>query len=166
MIGHQHGRHVHRVDAARAQALDDGNAGLCFVLTGNLRLAELLRAGDLAEEVIGMRGAQGRYATAGLRPDCGPGRVRVHDATDGRELAIELKMGWQIGRGAQCAFEHTALPVDHHHVVLLHARIGNAAGFDDDRAAGGIARTDIAPGEIDQAELGQFQIGFEHLLFQ
>ena len=90
----------------------------------------------------------------------------MHDATDGRELAIELKMGWQVGRGTQFAFEHATIDVNDDHVIKRHGLVGNATGFDDDGAAVGIARTDVAPGEIDQTQFWQFQVGLQNLLFQ
>ena len=90
----------------------------------------------------------------------------VHDAANGREMTIKLDVCRHVGRGPQLAVDKFAVTVDHDHVFRLHRFVRDAARLDDDGTAFGIPAADVAPGEIDEAQFRQFEIGFQDLLFQ
>ena len=79
----QDGADLHRVDLT--EALDDDVAGLPFVSAGDFLGRQRARHGDLAVEIIGVRGAEARDATPGLGEGNGLARVRVDDGTNVRK---------------------------------------------------------------------------------
>ena len=102
--------------AMGAEALDDGEAGLVDVAAADGLVGEWSGDGDGAVEVVGVRGAERRDGEAGLREAGGELGVRVHDGADGGELAVEQRVGVEVGGGTEVAFDDLAVEVGDDHV--------------------------------------------------
>ncbi len=89
----------------------------------------------------------------------------VDDSADFREGAIERKMGRGVGRGAESAFDHVAVEVDHYHVFSLHFIVVHTAGFDYDEFCLRIYAGDIAPCVDDKTVFHEVKIGPEYFFF-
>ena len=77
MVLDQHSGCVVRIDLADVQNLVyDDVACLQFVLTLDLSLGHVARAGDILIEVVGVSGADVGDVLAGLSEGCGVGRCR------------------------------------------------------------------------------------------
>ena len=116
------------------EALDDGEAGLVDVAAADGLVGERSGDGDGAVEVVGVRGAERRDGKAGLGEAGGELRVRVHDGADGGELAIEQRVGVEVGGGTEVAFDDLAVEVGDDHLAGLELVVVDAGGLDDDEA--------------------------------
>ena len=110
-------------------------------------------------KVVGVRRAQAGNLPPGLGEHRGVAAVRVHDAADGLEGAIQDQMGRRVAGGFQIALDHAAVQVDDDHALRLKFVVGHAAGLDDDKALLAVDAAGIAPGERHQAGLHQVAVG-------
>ena len=92
----------------------------------------------------------------------------VGDATDVRELTIEMKVGFGVGGGAQLAavIGDLAIEVQHDEILRLERGISYAAGLDAPEAGSAVDAGDIAPGELHQTGRLQSAVGMADFLFQ
>ena len=93
----EHGGNLCRVDAAALEFLDDDKAGVLFIRVLDLLRRHAAGAGDLAVEIVALRGAHGVDADTGLRKAGRPAAMCVDDAADGRERPIEFYMRRCVG---------------------------------------------------------------------
>ena len=157
----EHGGNLCRVDAAALEFLDDDKAGVLFICVLDLLRRHAAGAGDLAVEIIALRGAHGVDAGAGLRKAGRPAAVRVDNAADGREGPVQLYVRRRVGRGLETALDAFAgLQTHEHDVVGGHLIVLHARRLDGDQAAFAVDGGDVAPGEGDKIVFWQGQIGF------
>jgi len=71
-------------------------------------------------EIVGVRGAEARNFALRLSPGGGGSRMRVCDASDGGELAIQNHVGGQIGGRAQGTLDNFAVQIRDHQVLGFH----------------------------------------------
>ena len=90
----------------------------------------------------------------------------MHDAAQAAEAPVEFEVGGRVAGGVQITLHAVALKVHHHHVLGLHHVVFHAAGLDNHQALLAVNGGHIAPGEGDQAVLGQEQVGVAHQLFK
>ena len=88
-------RIIKRIDVGES-ACDD-EAGVLFVVGGDLFVHHFFGHGDGAAEIIGVGGAEARDFASGLRPGGGVSRVRVGYASDGRESFIGFDVSGEVG---------------------------------------------------------------------
>lgn len=94
----EHGGHFERIEAELTESLHDGHTGEVLVIGIHLLRRECPHEGHGAVKVIGMRGAVAGQVAAGLTKHGCMRAVRVGDATDLRELAVEVQMRFGIAR--------------------------------------------------------------------
>ena len=142
-------------------------AGVGFVVGLNFLGREQARAGHVAIPVIGLGRAVGRRCPSGLRPGRGVEAVRVHDAADLREGAIEHQVRGRVRTGLELALDDLAGLQRHHDLMLrLHAVVGHAGWLDDDEAALAVDPADVAPGLNDQAFRHEIEVGLADFRFE
>ena len=163
----EHGGNLCRVDAAALEFLDDDKAGVLFIRVLDLLRRHAAGAGDLAVEIVALRGAHGVDAGAGLRKAGRPAAVRVDNAADGREGPVQFYVRRRVGRGLETALDALARFKTHEHdIVGGHFVIFHARRLDGDQAAFAVDGGDVAPCKGDEIVFWQGQIGFQYLLFQ
>ena len=145
------------------EALDDGEAGLVDVAAADGLVREWGCDGDGAVEVVGVRGAERRDREAGLREAGGELGVRVHDGADGGELAVEQRVGVEVGGGTEVAFDDLAVEVGDDHVAGLELVVVDAGGLDDDEALLAVDAGGVAEGVEHEAAADELEVGFEDL---
>jgi len=96
MAGDEDSGNGERIEIVPSEAADDDCAGAANVGFGDFFGSQWLGDRDGAVEVIGVGGAEARNRAACLGPGGSELRVRVDDATDGREFAIEQGVGVEI----------------------------------------------------------------------
>ncbi len=164
MTGHQHGGHGGGIETAKA--IDDHLPGAAFVVLGHLALAQGPRDGHGTVKMVGVRRAQAGDLPPGLGEHRGVTAVRVHDAADRLESAVQDHVGGRVAGGFQLALHHAAVQVHHDHALGLKLVVGYAAGLDDHQARGAIDAAGVAPGERHQAGLGQVAVDCTNESFQ
>src|SRR5690606_28497273 len=96
---HKCGSHDLRI--AIAERLHDHLTSLLFVVVAQLLGAHEASARHRTGEVVRVGGAIARDVAAQLGPHRRVGSVCVHHSPDAREVALELKMNWQVSAGPQ-----------------------------------------------------------------
>ena len=99
MVVDEHGGNLCRVDAAALEFLDDDKAGVLFIRVLDLLRRHAAGAGDLAVEIVALRGAHGVDADTGLRKAGGPAAVGVDNSSDSRESAVQLQVSERVAGG-------------------------------------------------------------------
>ena len=117
-----------------AEAGDDGEAGFVDIAAVDGFVGEGSGAGDGAVEIVGVRGAEGGDGEAGLGEAGGELGVGVDDGADGGELAVEERVGVEVGGGPEGAFDDVAVEVGYDHVLGAEIVVVDAGGLDDDEA--------------------------------
>ena len=141
------------VDGGRdvQEAAGDLLAGVEDVVAGDLFVGEVAGDGDRAVEVVGVGGAEGGDGLAGLGPGGGEGGVGVDDGSDGREGAVEVEVGVEVGGGAEGAGAEGALEVADDHILGAELGVVDAGGLDDDGVRAAVDSGGVAEGEEDEA---------------
>ena len=161
------GGHLGRVDLAAVESLNDDVAGLQLVFAANFLGGHLAGAGNLPIEIVTLGGAEGRDPLTGLGKGGRPTAVGMDDAAQCRECVVQGQMGVGIAGGLPFTLHHSAVAeADHHHVLGGHILITDAGGLDDHETLLPVHTGNVAPGEGDQAMLGQLQVGLTDLFFQ
>ena len=141
--------------------MDDGEAGLVDVAAADGLIREWRGARDGAVEVVGVCGAEGGDGHAGLGEGSGVLGVGVDDGADGRELAVEERVGVEVGGRAECAVNDLAVEVCDHHVLGAEVVVVDARRLDHDEPLLTIDARGVAEGVKDEAALDEFEVGFE-----
>ena len=147
------------------EALDDDGAGVADVGFSHFGGGEGLGDGNRAVEVVGVGGAEAGNRAAGLGPGGGELRVRVDDAADLWELAVEERVRVEIAGRTQGALDDFAVEVGDDQVFRLERGVIDAAGLDDDQGlgAGTVDAAGVAEGVGSKAAAGDFLVGVEDL---
>src|SRR5579875_1625470 len=88
------------------ETVRDGQSSIQDIISGNLVVAQLVSHRNGAVEVIGVSRAEGWNFAPGLGPRGCVLRVRMHDAADRWELAIEMQMCGEVRRWPQQSFHY------------------------------------------------------------
>jgi hypothetical protein len=90
--------------------------------------------------------------------------MRVRNSADGGEGFVKDEMGRQIGRRTKIAFDGLAIEIDDDEVFGLHGVVGNATGFDDDKAVLARNAAGVAKGKKNEAAANEFEIGLQNVI--
>ena len=97
MSGHQHGWATQRT--VPLQRVHDRETGVGLVSGFDFVGSKRRRHRNGAVEIVGVRGAEARNLTAGLRPRGGVTGMSVRDAANGWERPIQRQVRFKIRRG-------------------------------------------------------------------
>jgi hypothetical protein len=153
------------VQVVLAEVLDDDGTGVPDVGFGDFVGGEGPRDGNRAVEIVGVGGAEAGDGAAGLRPRSCELRVRVNDAADLGELAVEQSVGVEIAGRVERAFDNFAVEIGDDQIGGGERGVIDAAGLDDDEGfrAGSVDSTCVAKGVGRQAATSDFLVGMEDL---
>lgn len=102
------------------QRFDNHLPGVQLVGLVHLLCAKRPGAGNIAEEVVRMGGAERRDRQPRLRPGGGVRRMGMHHPAKVGITAIERQMGGGIRGGTPAPFHHVPLQINHRHVIDGH----------------------------------------------
>ena len=149
-----------------AEGLDNHLAGLLLVLARDLCRRHCARAGDRTVEIVAMRRAERRNRHAGLRKGRCPAGMRMYDAADIREGAIQFDVRRGVRGRAKRTFDNRSVQINHDHIIRRHVLIFHTRRLDNDQALFPVDTGYITPGKCDELVLWEQEIGFQHLLLE
>jgi len=121
MSGYQAGRDCHRINCGKpslsAKASHNGKSRLMNITAINRSVRERRGYRHWAIEKISVRCTKHRDRQPCLREARGKLRMSVHDGTDLLELAIQQRMGIEVGRWFQRSFDHCSVKVGDYHML-------------------------------------------------
>ena len=136
---------------AFADAANDGQTRVVFVVVVDLRRGQGLRDRDGAVEIVGVGGAKAGDFALRLSPSRGGTGMRVGDATDRREGFVENEVSRKIGGGTETPFDGFTVEIDDNKVLGFHGFVADAAGLNDHEAVAASDAAGVAEGEKDEA---------------
>ena len=92
--------------------------------------------------------------------------MRVGDAADRIEFAVQQHVRRRVARRAQFALDHFTVQIDDDHVRRIEFIVRHAAGLDHDQPLLAIDATHVTPGQRHQALGYQFPVGAADFLFE
>jgi len=131
------------------------------VAAGDCVVGEGRGTWDRSVEIVGVGGTERGDGEPGLGEAGGELGVGVDDAADGWELAVEERVGVEVGGGFEFAVDDLAVEVGDDHEFGDEFVVVDAGGLDDNEALVAIDTAGIAESVEDEAALDEFEIGFE-----
>ena len=166
VAGAEHAGHIHRVDAAVLERLDNDLAGVLLVILVDFLRRQLPRAGDRAVKVIGVGRAEGGQVAPRLGKGHRVDRVGVYDAAQLREGSVQRKMRFGVAAGVQRTLDFVAVQVHDDEHFRRQSVVFHAGRLDDKQPLFAVNARDIAPGVSHKPAAGQLHIGLVDLLLE
>src|SRR5260370_20705088 len=142
---------------------NDRDGGVEFIVSWDRFGRQRRTYGHWSAKIIRVRGAEAGDLATRLSPCRSVARMRVRDAADLRECAIERGMCWEIRRGPQVSVYNVPFDVRDNHVRGRHLLVLNTAGFDHDETFLARDAARVSEGVDHEAAANQLEVRLEDL---
>ena len=162
----QRRRHFRGIEPFFPETLDDGAAGVGFVVLLHLGFGQFPHQRHRSVKMIGMRGAQARQLPPRLAKHDRVDAVGVRNAANFGKFAVKDAMRRRIGGGVEFALHDVSLQIDDRQIFGAKLVVGDSARLDDEQPGIAVDAANVAPRQPDQSFGLEHEVGLQHFLAQ